>query len=279
MSLTNKQLAYNHIRDKLLNSMLAGGQRLSPAALAKELGISQIPVREALSQLHSEGLVIHEPHRGAFVRQLDRQELVDLIELRGLLECNAAAQAARRISEAELDELETYLGALRNLADEMAGVEGEKLLDVLSRWMIADLAFHMVILRVAGNRQVIRVIQDAHIMTQMFGYRTDYPEVHVDLHASYTKNFQVHRDVFLAIRRHDRKAAWRAMVVHQRRARRNMLARFDWLHQQPTADDPLLKEFPDSMREIVRNMEQGQPGEVPETKKNRKTKKPKREKS
>ena len=65
MRLTGKQVAYRHIRDKVLDRTLAAGQRLSPAALAKELGISQIPVREALSQLDSEGLVVHVPRCGA----------------------------------------------------------------------------------------------------------------------------------------------------------------------------------------------------------------------
>jgi DNA-binding GntR family transcriptional regulator len=79
--LTNKQRAYRYIRDRLQDQTLAAGQRLSSALLAKEMGISLIPVREALSQLHSEGLVAHKPHRGMFVRQLDREVMEELFEV------------------------------------------------------------------------------------------------------------------------------------------------------------------------------------------------------
>ena len=79
------------------------------------MGVSHIPVREAISQLCSEGLVEQIPRRGAFVRQPNRQELVELIELRKVLECNAAAQAARRIGDADLAELKKHLFALHEV--------------------------------------------------------------------------------------------------------------------------------------------------------------------
>ena len=255
MAATLKQRAYEHIRRGLTSGTFSAGQRLSPAALAQQIGVSPIPVREAISQLHSEGLVVQVPQRGTFVKQADRQELVELIELRGVLECNAAARAARRIGGAELDEMEDRLATLHDLVDQFGVVKQEDSLTLIARWMLADLTFHMLLLRVAGNRQVIKVIENTHVMTQMFAYRTDHPEAWANRLAYSTENHEVHHDVYLAVRRHDPKAARRAMAAHMRRARKNMLGRFDWLHAQHDADDPLTRDFPDSMRGLVRDIQ------------------------
>ena len=251
MKQTQRERAYEHIRRKLAEGTLPGGVRLSPAALAREIGVSHIPVREAISQLRSEGLIVHMPHRGAFVKRTDRQDLVDLIELRTLLECHAAARAARRISGAQLQELQERWEALCRLAGAFRVLPGTDLREPLAQWLLGDLAFHMVLLRAAGNRRVIRVIQDMHIMTQMFGYRTDTPAAWVDPAAFAVENLRVHEGVCEAVCRHDPKAARRAMAAHMRRARTNMLARFDWLRRQRDLDSSQAGEFPESMRQLV----------------------------
>src|SRR5207253_1597886 len=103
---------------------LAVGQRLSPAALAREMGISHTPVREALSLLESEGAVEHKPRRGVKVRLPDAKEFLELLDLRVALEEHAAARAARLISGADLERLASQCGAmgavLRELFDSRA---------------------------------------------------------------------------------------------------------------------------------------------------------------
>jgi DNA-binding GntR family transcriptional regulator len=71
----------------VVNGQFTAGERIFPVALAKEIGISLIPVREAISQLQSEGVIVHKPHRGVFVKEVERRDLVDLIEFRSTLEC------------------------------------------------------------------------------------------------------------------------------------------------------------------------------------------------
>ena len=263
MTVTQRQIAYEWIRQKLIRGILSAGDRLSPAALAREIGVSHIPVREAISQLQSEGLVVQLPRRGAFVKTPDRAELVELVELRGVLECHAAARAARRIKDTELDELEGRLNQLRELSDEIRSASANDLLPPLGRWMLTDLAFHMVLLRAAGNRRIVKVIEDTHVMTHMFGYRADHPGGWADMSAFVADNYAVHRDVYTAVRRHDVEAARHAMAVHMARARKNTLARFDWVHQPHDADDPLVSDFPDSLRQIVRDIERRSSEEPP----------------
>jgi DNA-binding GntR family transcriptional regulator len=256
MKQTQRERAYQHIRRKLAEGTLSAGVRLSPAALAREIGVSHIPVREAISQLKSEGLIIHMAHRGAFVKEPRRQDLVDLIELRTLLECHAAARAARRISQRQLRELEERWQTLCRLAEAFRVPPGADLREPLGQWLLGDLAFHMVLLRAAGNGHVIHVIEEMHIMTQMFGYRTDTPSAWADPATFGAENLRVHRDVYEAVCRHDAKAARRAMAVHMHRARRNMLSRFDWLRRQRDLDSSQAGDFPESMRELVRGIQQ-----------------------
>ena len=71
-----KLRAYEHIRQKLFDGNLEEGDRLSPVELGAEIGVSHIPVREVITQLASEGLVVQGARQGAFVKQMQRQELL-----------------------------------------------------------------------------------------------------------------------------------------------------------------------------------------------------------
>jgi len=98
------------VRDLLEEAILGGelkpGERLRAEALAQRFGTSRTPIREALLQLEGQGLVEVEPNRGAVVRTFDRDDVLDLYEVRALLEPAAAARAAKRISAADLRRLD-----------------------------------------------------------------------------------------------------------------------------------------------------------------------------
>lgn len=84
---------------------MAPGARLRETDLADRFGISRTPVREAIRQLETDGLVIHLPRQGATIRSLDHAEVVELYEMRAVLEGTAARLAARAASDIELAEL------------------------------------------------------------------------------------------------------------------------------------------------------------------------------
>jgi DNA-binding GntR family transcriptional regulator len=103
-----KQRAYDHIRQKLMSGVLIGGSRISDAELAEEIGISRTPVREAIIQLETEGVIEQIPRFGSFIRMLSREELIHLYELREVLEGHNAAMAAERATPEEVRRLESY---------------------------------------------------------------------------------------------------------------------------------------------------------------------------
>ena len=98
------------MRDQLQHAILEGvlkpGERLRAEALAQRFGTSRTPIREALLQLEAQGLVEVEPNRGAVVRAFDRDDLLDLYAVRALLEPAAAARAAMRIDDNDIERLQ-----------------------------------------------------------------------------------------------------------------------------------------------------------------------------
>lgn len=102
---TAQQEAYQYLRDRILTGELAGNARLNPAEIAELLGISRMPVREALRQLDAEGLVIMRPNRAAHVRRLTAADVEDLFEIRTALEVLAVRPAVLSLSSESLAEL------------------------------------------------------------------------------------------------------------------------------------------------------------------------------
>lgn len=112
MFATAQQHAYSYVREKILSGDYAGGMRLDPAEIAQAVGVSRMPVREALRQLDSEGLVVMRPNRGALVTRLTPLEVEELFEIRAVLEALAVRFAVAELTEDALSELEALKGKM-----------------------------------------------------------------------------------------------------------------------------------------------------------------------
>jgi DNA-binding GntR family transcriptional regulator len=217
---TLKQHAYKLIRKRLLAGSIPPGGRLSDDALAKELGISRSPVREAITQLTSEGLIEYRPRSGAYVRVPEAREVEEWYETRAALEGCAAMRAAVRIGEAQLAEL-------RRLLDEMVALirtcrqQPGKVADtqLRERFLDLDLAFHMLILRASGNRWILKLVEDCRLMTTVFGH------VHIDHDLRLLSRTHLgHARILRALAKRDPQQARRLMEAHIHAARQAVLA-------------------------------------------------------
>ncbi|WP_432513201.1 GntR family transcriptional regulator [Kineococcus sp. SYSU DK001] len=112
---TKSDFAYTKVRELILSGQLEPGTVIHQAALAREIGISTTPLREALRRLKQQGLVELDAHRDARVSQLDATEARDLLEMRRSLDPMAAALAAERRTRAELVEMRAALDGLEAL--------------------------------------------------------------------------------------------------------------------------------------------------------------------
>jgi DNA-binding GntR family transcriptional regulator len=103
--------------EAIMSGVLGAGAHLNAENLARRLGVSHIPVREALRSLQADGWVTVRPHQGAFVRIRTEQELADLFEARVLVEGQTARWAAQRRSSAQLEVLDGILARQRECDD------------------------------------------------------------------------------------------------------------------------------------------------------------------
>lgn len=136
--------AYEVIRDAILDRTLGPGDRLSVPEIARQLDISRSPVREAIARIEYEGLAKSVSHRGAVVIEIGLEELIEIYDLRGVLEGLAARLATRSSSPGWVETLEQNWSAHRD-AVENGDVE---------KHMELDAAFHRLIREVSGNRRL-----------------------------------------------------------------------------------------------------------------------------
>lgn len=106
---TTVELVTSAIRQRILSGDLAPGEVLRQEALAEELGVSRVPIREAITRLTSEGLLNNVPHKGAYVAELSIDEVKETFDIRLRLEPWIFSEAIARITEAEIGKAERII--------------------------------------------------------------------------------------------------------------------------------------------------------------------------
>src|SRR5688572_26253677 len=231
-----REQAYQHIRQKILVGHFPVNYRLSEVQLAKEIGISRTPVREAVSQLASEGLVQRHPELGVLVRQITRKELEELTNLRWLLEGYAVARAARRTTEQDVAQLRRIVDRLREISRAIRDAGLQSWNQELGRQLaLTDILFHMTIMRIADSPRVMKIVDDFHVLTTR--YRPPERQSLGVLAQVLLEHWRIYR----ALRRRDPRAARDAMKLQTKRWRKATLAHYDQqekvTHQTPTVTD------------------------------------------
>jgi DNA-binding GntR family transcriptional regulator len=138
--------AYEALREAILLRRLQPGQRIVEAEIARQMGISRGPIREAVRQLEQEELVEYHPRRGVVVARLTREAVQDTYAVRAELDGFAARLAASRLTDEQLAQLDGLIATMRREAGEG---HNERLLNT-------DVEFHRCIYLVAGNKVLLR---------------------------------------------------------------------------------------------------------------------------
>lgn len=147
---TRAQVILEEMRDRISTGVLAPGARLLLKPISEEFGCSEIPVREALRALQSEGLITVIPHTGAFVSAPNIDELVELTEVRSILEPEATVAAAPFIDAGMIAKLRDMLAEMRTLSEQNAAQEYGRL----------NRRFHTFILDKTPNQKMAALVKD-----------------------------------------------------------------------------------------------------------------------
>lgn len=197
------------LREAIIDGQLPPGTPIRQEALALQLGTSRIPVREALRQLESEGLLTLVPHSGARVARLDLNEHIELYRIREALEPIAIAESAKHLSTAQLEEIRKLAGLIEASRDD------------LQAWIRHDRTFHLRTFEAAPFPRLLRMIHGFWNSSQQ------YRRVHVSTFDDHT--FDVihmeHQMILDALERHDPVDAGERQRSHIRRTRLELTAR------------------------------------------------------
>ena len=154
---TAEQEAYSHILAAIRGGRYVAGDRLIPEVIATEIRMSRMPVREAFRRLATEGLVTLRPNRGCVVSGLTLEEIVEVFEIRSVLEGLAVRLAVPKIDRAARAELDHLLRTMR--ASERRGDEA---------WVAQHSRLHQYLSSLSGRPKLVRQIETLMITVEPY---------------------------------------------------------------------------------------------------------------
>lgn len=199
---TAQEFALAELRRAITSRELKPGEPVRQDAVADRLGMSRVPLREALKVLEGEGQVVYAPNRGYFVADLSMADLEEVYRIRRVLEAEAAREAVRHLTDADLD-------ALERAHDDVvaAGRAGD-----LATMAEANRRFHLGFLELSGLPRLVRLVRLQWDATD--AYRALY-------YGGPTNRERVdheHRDILDALRRRDGEQVVALLDAHREHA-------------------------------------------------------------
>lgn len=152
------EVVFEYLRNAILAGELKPGERLMEVTIADQLGVSRTPVREAIRKLEKESFVIMIPRKGAYVADLTKKDIMEVLEIRKELEGFAAALAAERMTLAEKESLGRIV---ERFNESLMNMDKKSMID-------SDNEFHSAIFEATKNQRLINIIYDLHDQFQRF---------------------------------------------------------------------------------------------------------------
>ncbi|MCU0454404.1 MAG: GntR family transcriptional regulator [Bacteroidetes bacterium] len=196
------------IRTSIIDGRVNPGERLTEPDVARQLGVSRTPVREAFFLLISEGFVEAAPRRGVVVADLSPQDAEETYVLKGALEALAATLAAGKVSQQLTSVLELINEELRE-SIEVAPVEMGRVLDLNNR-------FHQTLSDACGNRKLSRLVTVYRRQTLRYNY------IYFSDVSRLRQSVEEHRTMIMALRRKDVAEVGRLVRLHNDAALRSL---------------------------------------------------------
>ena len=177
--MTMRERSYLHIQSQISTGQLPAGAAISELLLAKELGSSRTPIREAIGQLVAEGLLEQTPTGTTLVVRLQREDIIELYELREALETYVIEKVAgSALSETDRDRLQRLVDEILVLQRELE-VSDAKALDKsqMNRFLASDFAFHSMLMSMAHNSRIQKVLNEMRLLIRIFSIQRRGHEV------------------------------------------------------------------------------------------------------
>ena len=202
---TIQDIVFTTLRDDILSGRVKPGEKLNTSQLSQRLGVSRTPIRESLNRLTSIGLVENIPHRGAYVRKLSIEEIIEIYYIRAALEGIAARLATRNLKEEEIQRL---LGICDEMESYLSSGDYQKILEI-------NFQFHNTVYQAAQSPRLHSLI------SQYYRQSEQYRALGLELPGRYTEICEEHRNIARALEARDmERAEYYAREHHLNTARR-----------------------------------------------------------
>lgn len=204
---TIRKKVYHHIREKILKGEISPRERLIETRLAREIGTSRTPVREALHSLELEKLIKSIPRVGYIVESMDQQDLEQICEIRNVIEALGARWAIEKAQKK----------LARDLTKNVSRQEQSLAANDPGGYVELDAQFHEIIAKLSGSDRLLEMVQT--LRRYMLRYR---------MHVVYamdtaSRSIEGHKEILKAVQEGNSEAAVEALQRHLRQAKEDIL--------------------------------------------------------
>lgn len=207
LGLTDK--AYNIIKDRLLKGEIKPGSRIREDILAAEISMSRTPVRESINKLAAEGFVYQIPRKGIFATEPSIEELLDIIEIRVIIETYAAKKCCINIKDEQIKEFEDVF---ENYKEALHKEEWDKI-------GLYDGKFHRKLGEYSGNKRIQKYVDEIEDWAVYARRMNEYNFYH---EYSEEESVKQHEDILKAIKERDEEAAANAVEINTKELLKRM---------------------------------------------------------
>jgi DNA-binding GntR family transcriptional regulator len=203
---------YKSLKAMILGQKLSPGAKIYQEKLADDLGVSRTPLVNALKKLEQEKLIVAVPRKGFYVRRFSPQEMIRIFELREVLEGLAARRASVRITDGQLQKLQSFFKGFR-VSDQANDVE---------RYAEEDRRFHNFLIEIGGDEILSGILEMYNLITASYlvGFRGG-------LVRPPRETLPEHLAIIGAVHRQDAEKAEQAVRIHLRRSREKLIKDFE----------------------------------------------------
>lgn len=202
------QKVYRILKTEIVKRNLKPGTKLLEVKIAKQMGVSRTPVREAIRELVAEGFVKMIPNQGVIVSIASIEDTQEVLQIRSVLEGLAARLATKVINGEEIKELEKYIEQMEYYANKDNALAFSKI----------DVEFHELILNICGNNRLIQIRKNLSDQAHRYRIRS------LSIPGRLKHSLKEHQEIVKALKRKDSEQAGRLSQKHIENVLKNILA-------------------------------------------------------
>lgn len=202
------QKVYRILKTGIVKKYLKPGTKLLEVKIAKQMGVSRTPVREAIRELAAEGFVKMIPNQGVIVSIASIEDTQEVLQIRSVLEGLAARLATKVINGEEIKELEKYIEQMEYYANKDNALAFSKM----------DVEFHELILNICGNNRLIQIRKNLSDQAHRYRIRS------LSIPGRLRHSLKEHQEILEALKRKDSEQADKLSQKHIENVLKNILA-------------------------------------------------------